>query len=59
MRSCATRRLIIPPALGFGASLVRNDSGQVIIPANSTVIFDIQMLEISNEPVVACDSTGP
>ncbi len=59
MRSCATRRLIIPPALGFGANPVLNDSGQVIVPANSTVVFDIQMLEIGNEPVVACDSTGP
>ncbi len=59
MRSCATRRLIIPPALGFGANPVRNNSGQVIIPANSTVIFDIRMLEIGNEPVVVCDSTGP
>ena len=59
MRSCATRRLIIPPNLGFGANPVRNDAGDIIVPANSTVVFDIQMLEIGNEPVVPCDSTGP
>ncbi len=58
MRSCATRRLIIPPGLAFDANAVKNDSGRVIIPANSTVVFDIRMLEIGGEPVVACDSTG-
>ncbi len=59
MRSCGTRRLIVPPALGFGAKPITNDSGRVIIPANSTVVYDIRMLEIGGEPVVACDSTGP
>lgn len=59
MRSCGTRRLIIPPALGFGTKPITNDSGRVIIPANSTVIFDIRMLEIGGEPVVPCDSTAP
>src|SRR5258708_17512165 len=33
MRSCATRRLIVPPALGFGAKPVLNDSRPVILPA--------------------------
>jgi FKBP-type peptidyl-prolyl cis-trans isomerase len=58
MRSCGTRRLIIPPSLGFGEQPVTNDSGRVIIPPNSTIVFDIQMLEIGGEPVVACDSTS-
>ena len=59
MRSCGTRRLIVPPALGFGAKPITNDSGRVIIPPNSTVVYDIRVLEIGGEPVVACDSTGP
>jgi FKBP-type peptidyl-prolyl cis-trans isomerase len=59
MRSCASRRLIIPPALGYGANPVMNDSGRVIVPPNSTVVFDIRMLEIGGEPVVTCDSTSP
>lgn len=59
MRTCGTRRLIVPPALGFGAKPITNDSGRVIIPANSTVVYDIRMLEIGGEPVVTCDSTGP
>src|SRR5207247_10242638 len=37
MRSCATRRLIIPPDLAFGANAIKNDSGRVIIQPNSTV----------------------
>jgi FKBP-type peptidyl-prolyl cis-trans isomerase FkpA len=56
--TCATRRLIIPPQLGYGDQPVRNDSGQVIVPANSTVVFDIEVLEIFGEPIVNCDSTG-
>ena len=59
MRSCGSRRLIIPPDLAFGAQAVTNDSGRVLVPANSTVVFDIRMLEIGGEPVVTCDSTGP
>ena len=59
MRSCGSRRLIITPGLGFGAKPVTNDSGRVLVPANSTVVFDIRVLEIGGEPVVPCDSTGP
>jgi len=59
VRSCGSRRLIIPPALGYGSNPVLGDSGQVIVPANSTLVFDIRMLEIGGEPVVVCDSTAP
>lgn len=56
MPSCATRRLIIPPSLGWGSDPVVNDSGQVIVPPNSTVVFDVEVLEIHGEPTVICDS---
>jgi len=58
MPSCATRRLIIPPNLGYGDQPVTNDSGRVVVPPNSTVVFDLEVLEITGEPVVACDSIG-
>ena len=58
MPSCATRRLIIPDSLGFGADTVRNADGEIIVPPHSTVIFDVEVLEIHGEPVVICDSTG-
>lgn len=59
LRVCGTRRLIIPPQLGYGDLPVQNDSGDVIVPPNSTVVFDIQMLEIANQPLVDCDTLGP
>jgi len=58
MRVCGTRRLIIPPALGYGDRPVQNDSGGVIVPPNSTVVFDIEMLEIRDELQVNCDTLG-
>src|SRR4051812_14973335 len=58
MPSCSTRRLIIPDSLGFGADPVRNASGDIIVPAHSTVVFDVEILEIHGEPVVICDTTG-
>jgi FKBP-type peptidyl-prolyl cis-trans isomerase len=41
-----TRRLIISPELGFGAEPRRNEAGQIIVPANSTLVYDIQVVEI-------------
>jgi FKBP-type peptidyl-prolyl cis-trans isomerase len=42
-----TRRLIIPPSLGFGAEPRRDAGGNIIVPANSTVIYDIEILEVA------------
>jgi FKBP-type peptidyl-prolyl cis-trans isomerase len=47
MRTGGRRRLVIPPALGFGQQPRRNAAGDVIVPANSTVVYDIELLQIA------------
>ena len=37
--------LYIPPSLGYGPNDVKNGAGQVIIPANSTLIFDVTLVD--------------
>jgi peptidylprolyl isomerase len=44
MQLGGTRRLIIPPALAYGDEPVRDQSGAIIVPANSTVVFDVEVL---------------
>src|SRR6267154_6439720 len=55
MRTCATRRLIIPDSLAYGANAVRNAAGDTIVPPHSTVIFDVEVLEINDQPIANCD----
>jgi FKBP-type peptidyl-prolyl cis-trans isomerase len=39
------RRLIIPPDLGYGATPIKDpNNGKVVIPANSTLIFDVRLV---------------
>ena len=49
MRVGGTRRLIIPPALGYG-NQERTDpgSGRVVIPANSTLVFDVEAFAVED-----------
>ena len=39
-------RLYIPPSLGYGAVDVKNNQGVVVVPANSILIFDINLLDV-------------
>lgn len=47
MRVEGSRRIIIPPELGYGAQDIRdNQTGEVVIPANSTLVFDVTVTEV-------------
>ncbi len=45
MKVGGERRVSIPPELGYGAQDVKDADGKVIIPANSTLIFDIKLVK--------------
>ena len=38
--------LYIPPTLGYGSTDVKNQAGVILIPKNSILIFDIELLDI-------------
>jgi len=40
-----TRRMVIGPALAYQYSTVRDNNGSIIIPANSVLVFDVQVTE--------------
>lgn len=47
MREGGERLIAIPPSLGYGAQEVKDASGKVIIPANSTLIFDVKLVKVT------------
>jgi len=44
MKNGGRRTITVPPALGYG-SVDREDNGIVVIPACSTLIFDVTLIE--------------
>lgn len=49
MRVGGVRRVTIPPELGYGPSGVTNpQTGEVIIPPNATLIFEIELLGVED-----------
>jgi FKBP-type peptidyl-prolyl cis-trans isomerase len=56
MKEGGERLIAVPPALGYGSQDVKDPSGKVIIPANSTLIFDIKLVKVS--AAAATPTTG-
>lgn len=50
MKEGGERLLAIPPALGYGAQDVKDPDGKVIIPANSTLLFDVKLVKAEGTP---------
>ena len=46
MKEGGERRISIPPELGYGSQDLKDPAGNVIIPANSTIIFDIKLVKV-------------
>ena len=47
MKEGGERLIAVPPSLGYGSQDVKDASGKVVIPANSTLVFDIKLVKVS------------
>jgi FKBP-type peptidyl-prolyl cis-trans isomerase FkpA len=47
MKVGGKRRLVIPSSLGYRSTAQRDGAGRVIIPANSNLVFDIELVGIN------------
>jgi FKBP-type peptidyl-prolyl cis-trans isomerase len=46
MKVGGQRRLVISPDYAYGTQDVKNSSGQVVIVANSTLVFDVELVSV-------------
>lgn len=46
MREGGTRRLIVPSELAYGEREFRDSDGNVLIPSNATLVFDVVLLRV-------------
>lgn len=48
MKVGGERLMAIPPTLGYGSQDVKDSTGKVIIPANSTILFDVKLVNVQS-----------
>ncbi len=46
MKVGGERVMSIPPALGYGEQEIKGTDGKVVIPANSTLVFNVKLVEV-------------
>jgi len=46
MKEGGKRRLTISPELGYGPADMKDRAGNIIIPANSTLVFEVELVEV-------------
>jgi FKBP-type peptidyl-prolyl cis-trans isomerase len=46
MKEGGERLMAIPPSLGYGSDDVKDNAGKVIIPGNSTIVFDVKLVKV-------------
>ena len=54
MKEGGERLIKVPPELAYGTQVVKDQAGNVIIPANSNLFFDIKLVKVE-----AASSTAP
>lgn len=55
MREGGKRKLVIPSALGYGGTSIKNVDGTIKIPRQSTLIFDVELLKVFNPAATAAN----
>jgi FKBP-type peptidyl-prolyl cis-trans isomerase len=50
MKVGGKRKLILPPELGYGANGQTDQSGATVIPPNSTLVFEVELLKVGPAP---------
>ncbi|MEK7509626.1 MAG: FKBP-type peptidyl-prolyl cis-trans isomerase [Patescibacteria group bacterium] len=55
MKEGGERRIAIPPEFGYGNQDVKDPAGIVIIPANSTLVFDIKLVKVESAPAAPAE----
>lgn len=46
MKEGGKRVMQIPPSLGYGGEDIRDPEGKVVIPANSTLVFEVELVKV-------------
>lgn len=50
LRVGGRRRIVIPSELGYGENSVRGSDGRILIPRQSTLVFQVELLRVFNRP---------
>lgn len=48
MKEGGERRIAIPPEFAYGTQDVKDAAGKTIIPANSTIVFDVRLVKVED-----------
>lgn len=57
MKEGGERLMAIPASLAYGAQDVKDASGKVIIPANSTIVFDVKLVKVQTASAAAATAS--
>ncbi len=57
MKEGGQRLISIPPPLGYGTTDVKDADGKIIIPANSTLVFELELVKVEDAPAAPATTT--